>query len=463
MIITGTIEGCNHEGMGVLRHGDRVVFVPGALSGETVRVRLSDRKKGRVTWGDLEEILEPSPHRIAPPCPHAGRCGGCQLNHAVYPHQLECKTSILSRALAPLKTLCSDVEAAMAPIIPALATTCYRNKGVFAIGMTMDAVAIGFYGRQSRAIAGHGCPLLFSPAVNRILDDLAQWLSRHCLPKVAPHHVLIRESDATGDIILVLIGDTKPPWLSAFADAFMQMTADSQEYPSINATTSPTQHPLEGLPSSASTATQPASVDARLSGVGWLSSPAKKGPVVDGEPTTLRGSLSIVETLVIPYCAYFPIPQTAPTSQTAPTPQTQPTAPTAHTTTATTFQYTFSPASFFQVNTRQTQALYSEVLSACALTGSEVVWDLYCGAGTISSVLASRAQAVLGLDTSEAAIRDAWANARANANAASLHERLCFLAGAAEDLAPALLSDSDYLAQTLQRQKKLYTATDGQC
>ena len=76
--------------------------------------------------------------------------------------------------------------------------------------------------------------------------------------------------------------------------------------------------------------------------------------------------------------------------------------------------YQISPLSFFQVNPKQTEVLYRKVLEFAGLTGTETVWDLYCGAGTISLFLAQQARQVYGVEITPAAIDNARANARQN-------------------------------------------------
>ena len=87
-----------HGGHCVARHEGRVVFVRHTLPGERVRVRITEgRPQDRFLRGDAVEILTPSPHRVAPPCPYAGpgRCGGCDFQHASLPHQRELKTAVV--------------------------------------------------------------------------------------------------------------------------------------------------------------------------------------------------------------------------------------------------------------------------------------------------------------------------------------------------------------------------------
>jgi len=70
-----------------------------------------------------------------------------------------------------------------------------------------------------------------------------------------------------------------------------------------------------------------------------------------------------------------------------------------------------SPLSFLQVNSLQTDVLYAYVLEEAALTGDEIVWDLYSGIGTLSLALASKAQKVTGIEENPYAVEDAIKNA----------------------------------------------------
>ncbi|MCL1804903.1 MAG: 23S rRNA (uracil(1939)-C(5))-methyltransferase RlmD, partial [Clostridiales bacterium] len=98
-------------------------------------------------------------------------------------------------------------------------------------------------------------------------------------------------------------------------------------------------------------------------------------------------------------------------------------------------RYQISPEAFFQVNTLQAEALYNAAVRACAPLAGKLVWDVYCGSGTLSLYLARQAGAVLGVDVSEASVRDARLNARLNGAGNAR-----FLTGAAETLMPELAS-----------------------
>lgn len=93
--------------------------------------------------------------------------------------------------------------------------------------------------------------------------------------------------------------------------------------------------------------------------------------------------------------------------------------------------YQISPLSFFQVNPMQTEKLYKKAMEYADLKGNETVWDLYCGIGTISLFLASKAKKVYGVEIVPQAIEDARSNAARN-NIANAE----FFVGKAEEVVP---------------------------
>ncbi len=99
-------------------------------------------------------------------------------------------------------------------------------------------------------------------------------------------------------------------------------------------------------------------------------------------------------------------------------------------------QFKISPLSFFQVNPLQTKVLYDKALEFAALTGTETVWDAYCGIGTISLFLAQKAKKVYGVEIVPEAIANAKANAELNGitNAA-------FYVGKAEEIIPKMYEE----------------------
>lgn len=143
------------EGLAREENG-RVIFVPYAIAGETARVEIIEARRG-FARGRLIEILEPSPHRIPPRCPHfpiVGRgealagasasiqnvasanasplraCGGCQWQHISYAAQCEFKTQIVRDQFARVAKI---PNAPVSPIIPARNEWFYRNTMQFVV------------------------------------------------------------------------------------------------------------------------------------------------------------------------------------------------------------------------------------------------------------------------------------------------------------------------------------------
>jgi 23S rRNA (uracil1939-C5)-methyltransferase len=136
-----------------------VLFVRGALPGETVSVRIGVRKKD-YAFADVVEVLSPSPHRTDPPCEVYGECGGCQLQHASYPYQLEMKREILRESFRRIARMDVTPEAA-----PPGEPFGYRYRGRF----QTDGEEVGFHaGRSRRLVPVPRCPLMVD-AVNRAL------------------------------------------------------------------------------------------------------------------------------------------------------------------------------------------------------------------------------------------------------------------------------------------------------
>ena len=97
-------------------------------------------------------------------------------------------------------------------------------------------------------------------------------------------------------------------------------------------------------------------------------------------------------------------------------------------------EYTISPKSFYQINKEQTRYLYTKIGKYAGLTGKETVYDLYCGIGSIGLYLAKKANKVVGVESVNAAVKDARANAKNN-NILNIK----FVTGKAEEVAGELI------------------------
>ena len=96
-------------------------------------------------------------------------------------------------------------------------------------------------------------------------------------------------------------------------------------------------------------------------------------------------------------------------------------------------KFKISPRSFYQVNKKQTEVLYSVARDFAGLTGKETVWDLYCGIGTIGQFMAKDAKKIVGIEVVPEAIENAKENAKLNGI-----QNAEYYCGAAEEMAPKL-------------------------
>lgn len=92
------ITGLTHEGRGIARHQDKIVFVFGALPGEKVRAKYI-YSHNRFDEATTVEVLQAAPERVTPPCAHFGVCGGCQLQHLDPTAQIHTKQKFLNEQL----------------------------------------------------------------------------------------------------------------------------------------------------------------------------------------------------------------------------------------------------------------------------------------------------------------------------------------------------------------------------
>ncbi|MDH3788838.1 MAG: 23S rRNA (uracil(1939)-C(5))-methyltransferase RlmD [Xanthomonadales bacterium] len=144
------IEDLSHDGRGVTTHEEKKVFVHGALTGERVSVKMTDRKR-RYDEGETLEVIEPSPDRIEPRCPHFGQCGGCSLQHLDPQKQIEAKQNTLLQNLERIGKI--KPEEVWDPLTGPL--WGYRRKARLSVRYVhkKERVLVGFRERYGRFVA----------------------------------------------------------------------------------------------------------------------------------------------------------------------------------------------------------------------------------------------------------------------------------------------------------------------
>jgi 23S rRNA (uracil1939-C5)-methyltransferase len=169
------IEKLVYGGDGLAHHGGHTVFVPLVLPGELVQIESRERKK-KFIRGRVERLLETSPERVAAPCPHFGRCGGCQYQHMPYEAQLRYKAEILRETLGRIGHIQWDgpIETHASPPFG------YRNRAQWKLSTTKDAPVgsgIGYFEAASTRL----CPVtecsILSPGLAETLSKLRNLVS----------------------------------------------------------------------------------------------------------------------------------------------------------------------------------------------------------------------------------------------------------------------------------------------
>lgn len=173
-VYPGTVEGYSSEGLGIVRLNGAVVFVPQAVRGETIELRIT-RVMKTAAVGEIVRILRASPERAVPDCPYYGNCGGCDFRHLSYPEELWAKRQRVQDALKRLGG--SDVQ--VEEIIGAKNPEGYRNKCQYPVGA--DG-AVGFFRARSHQVVPVKHCLLQPDAANRTADAVGRWMKKYQIP-----------------------------------------------------------------------------------------------------------------------------------------------------------------------------------------------------------------------------------------------------------------------------------------
>jgi 23S rRNA (uracil1939-C5)-methyltransferase len=183
-------------GLGRLPSGP-VVFVSGALPGELVRARVYGKRKG-VYHAVTEDVLEPSPDRVTPPCDGEKQCTGATWPFIAYPAQLRLKQEILldtlrrTGGMEPKQTL---------PIIPSPKTDHYRLRTQFNVRTEKGEQRFGFFRQGSYSLVEVEDAFLIHPLINRTLTAIRKLVD--ILPPLLEIHI---NASPAGEVHVILFG-----------------------------------------------------------------------------------------------------------------------------------------------------------------------------------------------------------------------------------------------------------------
>ena len=398
-IVTITIEDIGNDGEGIGKYEGYTLFVKGALPGDVAKVKVLKAKK---TYGyaKVEELVTASPDRVEPKCPVAGRCGGCQLQHLSYERQLSYKADKVKNCLLRIGGIAEErLNAITEPIIGMDEPFYYRNKAQYPVGVNKeDAPVMGFYAGHSHNIIDCTDCAIQEPINAVILPVIKQFMQEKNISAYNEEsgngllrHVLTRVGFHTKEVMVCLIINGKKfPGAEELAARVAKVVEDFSNRAESNV-------------SAGNTIESHISTDAEgyiLKSFCLNVNTEKTNVILGQEILPVYG-----ENYITDYIGNV--------------------------------KYRISPLSFYQVNPKQTVKLYEKALEYANLTGNEVVWDLYCGIGTISLFLAQKAKQVYGVEIIPQAIEDAKVNAELN-NLTNAE----FYVGAAEEVMPAKYKES---------------------
>ena len=205
------ISSLGHSGEGVGKYEGFTIFVPHALPGETVEVKVTEVKKSYAK-ANLKSVQVASKFRTIPKCPIYYQCGGCQLQHVDYEEQLMLKRQVVVDAVTRIGKL-ADVT--IHPTIGAEQPWCYRNKMQLPIGTVNNQVAVGCFAQGTHRIINtehcyiqHADNDIVAQTVQKVATELGISTYDERTGQGSLRHIIGRVGIATGEVMVVLVTAT---------------------------------------------------------------------------------------------------------------------------------------------------------------------------------------------------------------------------------------------------------------
>ncbi|HEX2578894.1 MAG TPA: 23S rRNA (uracil(1939)-C(5))-methyltransferase RlmD [Rhabdochlamydiaceae bacterium] len=216
-----TIKRLGIHGEGIGDYHGFTVFVDGALPGEVVTVSINEVRKN-FARGALISTEKISPHRVKPPCPVFGRCGGCQLMHLDYSQQLEIKRQMVIDALERIGKI-FDIPAPAC--IPSPNPLSYRNK--IQLPVVMDPhLKMGLYAFNSHEIVEIEKCYIHCQLGEKVFAKVKQLLQTNRDPGIK--FVVIKTAVSTNQVLVVLVTDREGD-VAVWAETAKKIMAASPE------------------------------------------------------------------------------------------------------------------------------------------------------------------------------------------------------------------------------------------
>eukprot|EP01133_Synstelium_polycarpum_P012704 gene12704-14913_t len=344
------------EGKGVGKADELVVFVDKAVPGDVVDVRLTKKKKN-FAEAVIQELHTASEYRTDPFCKHFGTCGGCKWQHMQYDAQLKFKAKNVEAALQRLAKIDTG---AMEPILGSVADTYYRNKLEYTFSNKRWLEKEDMTDRDDLELnaLGFHVPSRF----DKILDI------EHCYLQAEPSNSIrngVREYGIRAGLSFYDLrmheGDLRNLIIrtSSTGEVMVAVVFAYAE-----------QHQIDGL-------MEYLKENFKITSLLYIVNQKKNDTIFDQEVVLYSGRDHIFEEMDG-------------------------------------LQFKIGVKSFYQTNSAQAHELYKITSEFAGLSGGELVYDLYTGAGTIANFVARNAKQVVGIEYVPTAIEDAKFNSALN-------------------------------------------------
>lgn len=210
-IETLTIDRLGAHGDGIFDAADGAIFVAGSLAGETVRVEIAEDHNGR--RGRLLEVVDPSPHRVAPVCRHFGTCGGCLLQMMSPDAYRDWKRDAVVETFRQ-----RGIEAEVLPVVAVPPAS--RRRAVFAVRREGGKLHVGFRERLAHTVIDIEECAILRPALIEALPRLRRLAEPLSVPKKGA--TMVVTETLTG--LDVAINDAE--FAAASRQSLLKMTLD---------------------------------------------------------------------------------------------------------------------------------------------------------------------------------------------------------------------------------------------
>ena len=356
-----TITGVAAEGKAIAKVDNLVVFVPYAVPGDVVDLQVR-RKKHSYAEAEVVKFHHYSEQRATPFCQHFGVCGGCKWQCLPYEEQLRYKQQQVVDNL----TRIGKIELPeVSPILGSRHTQCYRNKLEFGFSnkkwLTFEEVASGTKFEVMDAVGFH-IPGAFDKILDidtcYLMDDINNRLRNGIRSYALSHQLTFFDLRAqTGLLRNMMVRTSATGEVMLLLQFCIRSAEEEKQARDLLA------HIHETFP--------------EVTSLLWVNNLKCNDTIGDLEVHTYAGTDFIYEIME-------------------------------------NLRFKVGPKSFYQTNTEQAYELYKVARHFAGLTGSELVYDLYTGTGTIANFVAHQAKQVIGIEYVPEAIEDAKENARIN-------------------------------------------------